>query len=455
VAKVINAKTWQLVPASDGRRYSTYPDGNIPAGAAAWSLPATISVNAGSSVGVRQYATNAADWTIAVTGLPTGLSYNSGTESIDAAGGAADASATATFTLSKVGETDIVDTASTVAVASTATRDDILLTWDASTFTADEFNDSQLDTASHQRQTDGYWVNVKLISDFAVDQNVKDLPHLEAKAGAHVVEGDRAYLLTVYGADYSPHVPYEIRGGTDGLARIDMQAAKSQRVLYGVDSADWGPDARFTTNRGYKTELWIGFAMYWPSDFVFENNAGCNHSFFSFGFWPNAGLNSWLEVSIPVEGGDPRLRIRLKDTITNNPLVSYSRTLTESFKGQHQFFVINAFVSDLDGESYCKVWHHLASESPTLVVNSVGTAFGIDPASYVANSGSTGFWGNSLKLSNYRSGIPNIYPSAWNGSGTPGPTADKSIVVGFDSFRFAGNNSNFKSVHPLMLDEPV
>jgi len=114
VTKAINAKTWQLVPASDGRRYSAYPDGNLPTVTPTWSLPATISVPAGTSVGVRQYTTDADGWTIAVTSLATGLSYNSGTESIDAADTTA-ASGTATFTLSKAGETDVVDTA-TVAL---------------------------------------------------------------------------------------------------------------------------------------------------------------------------------------------------------------------------------------------------------------------------------------------------------------------------------------------------
>jgi len=110
LAKVINAKTWQLVPASDGRRYSAYSDGNLPTVTPTWNLPATISVPAGSSVGVRQYTADADGWTIAVTSLATGLSYNSGTESIDAAETTA-ASGTATFTLSKAGEADVVDTA--------------------------------------------------------------------------------------------------------------------------------------------------------------------------------------------------------------------------------------------------------------------------------------------------------------------------------------------------------
>jgi len=83
---------------------------------AKWNLPATISVLAGLSVGVRQYTANADDWTIAVTSLAAGLNYNSITERIEAAETTA-ASGTATFTLSKAGEADVVDTATVALTA--------------------------------------------------------------------------------------------------------------------------------------------------------------------------------------------------------------------------------------------------------------------------------------------------------------------------------------------------
>ena len=124
MSKTLQGQNWLLTPAADGRRYSKYADGNTPTTLATWNLPATISIPAGSSVGVRQYTADATGWTIAVTGLAVagspsvGLTYNAGTESIEAAETTA-LSGEATFTLSKIGETDVVDT-TTVALTVSA-----------------------------------------------------------------------------------------------------------------------------------------------------------------------------------------------------------------------------------------------------------------------------------------------------------------------------------------------
>jgi hypothetical protein len=82
---------------------------------AEWSLPATINIAQSGTIGLRQYAANDDGWTISVTGLPSGVTYNPTLERIEAAAGAVVGSATATFTLSRAGLADVVDTA-TVAV---------------------------------------------------------------------------------------------------------------------------------------------------------------------------------------------------------------------------------------------------------------------------------------------------------------------------------------------------
>lgn len=73
-----------------------------------WSLPSTISIQAGGSVGIRQYALNSEGWTLNVTGLAEGLAYNAAEEAIEAPGAAS--SSTATFTMSREGDADIVAT---------------------------------------------------------------------------------------------------------------------------------------------------------------------------------------------------------------------------------------------------------------------------------------------------------------------------------------------------------
>lgn len=107
----IVARSWLMNEAPDGRRYSAYPDGVL----ASWNLPATINVQQSGSVGLRQYAVNADGWTISVTGLPAGVTYNAGTEELEGAASGT-ATATATFTLT-LGAAVVQDTATVGLVA--------------------------------------------------------------------------------------------------------------------------------------------------------------------------------------------------------------------------------------------------------------------------------------------------------------------------------------------------
>lgn len=81
---------------------------------ASWNLPATINIPQSGSVGLRQYTVNASGYTISVSGLPTGVTYNAGTESLVGAS-TGTGSATVTFTLT-LGASVVQDTA-TVALA--------------------------------------------------------------------------------------------------------------------------------------------------------------------------------------------------------------------------------------------------------------------------------------------------------------------------------------------------
>ena len=92
--------------------------GSVGWSGVAWNLPATLNVQQSGSIGLRQYALNAGAHTISVSGLPAGVTYNSGTESLEGAS-TGTASGTATFTLSLAGQPDVVDTA-TVALVDAA-----------------------------------------------------------------------------------------------------------------------------------------------------------------------------------------------------------------------------------------------------------------------------------------------------------------------------------------------
>lgn len=98
MAKDIQVKTWTL-PASGGTRYSI---GRKPP---TWSLPDPINLENSDTLGIRQYVNDdVASDTLDVTGLATGLSYNSGTEEIEASAGDDPASSTATFTINGLTE---------------------------------------------------------------------------------------------------------------------------------------------------------------------------------------------------------------------------------------------------------------------------------------------------------------------------------------------------------------
>jgi len=115
----VDAKVCDLV-ALEGVESSADPfgqGGEPPPDPASWNLPATLNVQQDGSVDVRQYANDATGWTISVTNLPTGVTYNSGTEELEGAASGT-ASGTATFTLSLVGQADVVDTATVALVES-------------------------------------------------------------------------------------------------------------------------------------------------------------------------------------------------------------------------------------------------------------------------------------------------------------------------------------------------
>ena len=107
--KVPVARYWGL-PAVNGVRVSGPAPEVVepPADPAAWNLPATLNVMQDGTLGLRQYVANdpTSDWTISVSGLPIGVTYDEGTESLLGASVGTD-SATATFTLSKSGETPV------------------------------------------------------------------------------------------------------------------------------------------------------------------------------------------------------------------------------------------------------------------------------------------------------------------------------------------------------------
>jgi hypothetical protein len=75
----------------------------------AWNLPATLSVQQDGNIPLRQYTANATGYTISVSGLPAGVTYNASLERLEGAS-TGTGSATATFTLT-LGGTTVVDTA--------------------------------------------------------------------------------------------------------------------------------------------------------------------------------------------------------------------------------------------------------------------------------------------------------------------------------------------------------
>lgn len=85
-------------------------NGTLGLNIATWNLPATLSVMQSGTIGLRQYVVNGGGYTISVSGLPTGVTYNSGLERLEGAA-TGTSSGTATFTLSRVGGSDVVATA--------------------------------------------------------------------------------------------------------------------------------------------------------------------------------------------------------------------------------------------------------------------------------------------------------------------------------------------------------
>jgi len=108
----VDAKVWDLV-ALEGVESSADPfgqGGEPPPDPASWNLPATLNVQQDGTIGLRQYTVNATGWTISVSGLPAGVTYNASLERLEGAS-TGTASGTATFTLSLSGQADVVDTA--------------------------------------------------------------------------------------------------------------------------------------------------------------------------------------------------------------------------------------------------------------------------------------------------------------------------------------------------------
>lgn len=113
----VDAKVWDLV-ALAGVESSADPfgqGGEPPPDPTSWNLPATLNVQQSGNIPLRQYAVNATGWTISVSGLPTGVTYNASLERLEGAS-TGTASGTATFTLSLSGQADVVDTATVALV---------------------------------------------------------------------------------------------------------------------------------------------------------------------------------------------------------------------------------------------------------------------------------------------------------------------------------------------------
>lgn len=83
-----------------------------------WNLPSVINVPQGSNIGIRQWTLNSSGYTISVSGLPTGVTYNPVTEELEGAESGTD-STNATFTLT-LDDIVIEDTA-IVALVETVT----------------------------------------------------------------------------------------------------------------------------------------------------------------------------------------------------------------------------------------------------------------------------------------------------------------------------------------------
>lgn len=136
MTKLIQTPSWAGLQEVEntGRVNTLYPDGTTepPPPEPYWSLPTTINIPQSGSVGVRQYLTNGAGLTISVTNLPTGVTYNSGTESLEGAASGT-SSGTATFTAGSA-----VDTA-TVALVEPAQAGDPWF-YDDFNYQADETN---------------------------------------------------------------------------------------------------------------------------------------------------------------------------------------------------------------------------------------------------------------------------------------------------------------------------
>jgi hypothetical protein len=115
--KDMNPRSPSLTP-GNGKRFSKWPDG-VVLDPPAWNLPAEINIPQGSFVDVRLYAANADGYTLNVTGLAAGLTYNAGLERIEAGAEASPASSTATFAIDPSG----LNVTATTTVAVTAVAD--------------------------------------------------------------------------------------------------------------------------------------------------------------------------------------------------------------------------------------------------------------------------------------------------------------------------------------------
>jgi hypothetical protein len=481
--KVITAKNWNLTPAADGRRYSKYPDGEVGDSFNVWVSASIDGVEPGYRIkppggewgawqaGHTEGPTGFVGVTTAVFGIPLSaaqISFPSvEVTSLDTL------TESAAVVISSEGHemqvrrkssandltTRFVDvhidtfvvswavSTNSGAGAEPGVRDDIIYTMNFSSWTSDATNPTSAPNGTGST-TDGAeiynWVYQK-----NPPQSVLDLPHLEIKGGDHVAEGSRGALMTLYPPGWDPEVDYTLYGtGSAARARGTVGYVTAMRNIWNT--------TRYQNSKGYREEFWHGFSFWMPSDFVPDSGTGTNFQPIAWIMSSYSGVISALRFWSEPNTTGWRFTIYLANSASSATRVGdVFLPWNDNLRGVRNYFVLHFNADDRTpaqgGNPFFRVWHNRHGNSPALLGEVIGKPWG---AGHLLNDDNRndGFSGGiKPDIRTYKSGW---HQTVKDGTYTGVLTSENKVVIGWDSVRWGGRESNFRSVHPLQQAQP-
>jgi hypothetical protein len=533
--KVITAKNWNLTPAADGRRYSKFPDGGAtfnvwvsatidgvepgyrikpPGGEwGAWQAGHTEGLNGGTGF---EGVTTAVVGT-AVASPPTfadvsGATVDTLTESaavvISAEGHEIQVRRKASVNAGVTRYVDVyvgphfsqwaVTSAVDPVTPPVGDRDDILMTINFESYAQDAINPPLQSWAGANKAQDGFRMRNIGNGDYNLSNypGVAQMEHQAIKGGPHVLLGNRALLLSLYSwhvgfrkpNQSQPdsrflYVPYSDfhPSGVGVYEHADSfntgASARLSRMDSDINAYMWQTvfnTSRYSSTRGFNDEFWLGFAIWFPEDFIFDSGPAANLTLLGIGLFGNY---SQFAIMMPSTAADatPRLRVELRNwggvlgAVHNPGDFLLDASTQAAWRGKHVCFVINWKADPMNTGTktgFFRLWHNVVGQSPTLIWNVQNASFGYTQAQAQQQGQS------NLSMRSFQ-----IYKSEWHKrvnnttdntepflTGTKLlPTSSDAqaglewdrVQLGYDEWRLGGSNSNFASVHPLMQEQPA